>query len=125
MTDPVVTKAEIAAGLQRLDWPLGPIEALAERGGHVLLLGVGHTSNTTIHLAEQHLGRSRFYRYAKAGPRAWMELANVSGESHHFDEIEPLLSPFTTETKIGNCRARLISVADILTTTRTLTESDP
>lgn len=110
---------------QRLDWPLGPIEALAELGGHVLLLGVGHTSNTTIHLAEQHLGRSRFYRYAKAGPGAWMELANVSGESHHFDEIDPHLTPFTTETRIGNCQARLISVADILTTTTSLIESDP
>jgi aminoglycoside 3-N-acetyltransferase len=44
---------------QRLDWPLGPLEALAERQGDVLLLGVTHTSSTAIHLAEQHLGRSR------------------------------------------------------------------
>jgi aminoglycoside 3-N-acetyltransferase len=110
---------------QRLDWPLGPIEALAELGGHVLLLGVGHTSNTTIHLAEQHLGRSLFYRYAKAGPGAWMELANVSGESHRFDDIEPLLRPFTTEVQIGECRARLLPVETILTATTTLIESDP
>ncbi len=52
---------------QRLDWPLGPLEALAELEGDVFLLGVSHTSNTAIHLAEQRLGRSRFYRYAKAG----------------------------------------------------------
>src|SRR5262249_33572144 len=53
--------AERILAAQRPDWPLGQIEAL---DGDILLLGVGHTSNTTIHLAEQHLGRSRFYRYA-------------------------------------------------------------
>jgi aminoglycoside 3-N-acetyltransferase len=110
---------------QRLDWPLGPIEALADVNGHVLLLGVGHTSNTTIHLAEQHLGRSLFHRYAKAAPGAWMELPNVSGESHHFNEIEPHLRPATTETHIGNCHARLIPVNAILTTTTTLIEKNP
>ncbi|MBA2284692.1 MAG: AAC(3) family N-acetyltransferase, partial [Ktedonobacteraceae bacterium] len=30
---------------QRLDWPLGPLEALAKLKGDVLLLGVNHTSN--------------------------------------------------------------------------------
>src|SRR5439155_20017109 len=48
--------AEELVRAQRLDWPLGPIEALAELGGDVLLLGVSHTSNTAIHLAEQRLG---------------------------------------------------------------------
>jgi aminoglycoside 3-N-acetyltransferase len=110
---------------QRLDWPLGPIEALAELGGHVLLLGVGHTSNTTIHLAEQHLGRSRFYRYAKVAAGAWTELPNVSGESHRFDEIEPALRPVTTEVRIGDCRARLIAVEDVLTCATRLIVNDP
>jgi aminoglycoside 3-N-acetyltransferase len=110
---------------QRLDWPLGPIEALAELRGHVLLLGVGHTSNTTIHLAEQHLGRSRFYRYAKVAPGAWMELPNVSGESHRFDEIEPELRPVTTEVHIGDCRARLIAVEHVLTCASKLIAADP
>jgi aminoglycoside 3-N-acetyltransferase len=120
----VGTHARQLIDAQRLDWPLGPIDALAELGGHVLLLGVSHTSNTTIHLAEQRLGRSLFYRYAKAAPQAWMELPNVSGESHHFDAIEPELEPFTTEVHIGACRARLISVDNVLTTTRELIEKD-
>jgi aminoglycoside 3-N-acetyltransferase len=29
-----------------------PLARLAARGGHVLLLGVGHTSNTTVHVGE-------------------------------------------------------------------------
>jgi aminoglycoside 3-N-acetyltransferase len=110
---------------QRLEWPLGPIEALAELRGHVLLLGVGHTSNTTIHLAEQQLGRSRFYRYAKVAPGSWMELPNVSGESHRFDEIEPELRPVTTEVRIGDCRARLIAVEDVLACASKLIVTDP
>src|SRR5437588_5793630 len=62
---------------QRLDWPLGPLEALADLSGDVLLLGVTHASNTTIHLAEQRLGRSCFWRYAKAHDSVWMELPNI------------------------------------------------
>ncbi len=110
---------------QRLDWPLGPIETLEQFGGDVLLLGVGHTSSTTIHLAEQRLGRSRFFRYAKAAPGVWMELPNVPGESHRFDEIEPVLRPVTTEVAIGKCRARRICVADVLDAASRVIAADP
>ncbi len=99
---------------QRLDWPLGPIEALAAIGGNVLLLGVTHTSNTAIHLAEQRLGRSRFYRYAKADRGVWMELPNIPGESHRFDEMEMDVARVTREVRIGSCRARRMAVADVL-----------
>ncbi|WP_349328183.1 AAC(3) family N-acetyltransferase [Actinopolymorpha sp. B9G3] len=109
----------------RLDWPLGPIEELGELGGDVLLLGVGHTSSTAIHLAEQRMGRSRFYRYAKVAPGVWMELPNIPGESHRFDEIEGLLAPVTTEVRIGRCRARRLSVSDVLSTTERLIAADP
>jgi aminoglycoside 3-N-acetyltransferase len=109
----------------RLDWPLGPIGRLGELGGDVLLLGVDHTSNTTIHLAEQRLGRSRFYRYAKAAPGVWMELPNLPGESHRFDDIAPHLAPVTSEVTIGRCRARRVSVADVLSTAERLITTDP
>lgn len=121
----VGANAQQLIAAQRLDWPLGPIDALANLGGHVLLLGVGHTTNTTIHLAEQQLGRSRFYRYLKAGPGVWMEERNFPGESHSFDEIEPELAPVTAETHIGNCRARLIAVHDVLAAATRLIESNP
>lgn len=113
--------AEVLAA-QRHDRPLGPIEAL---GGDVLLLGVGHTSNTTIHVAEQHLGRSRFFRYAKIGDGSWAEFPNISGSSEHFDLIEPLLRPATTEVMIGSCRARRIPIAAVLAATRQLVLDDP
>jgi aminoglycoside 3-N-acetyltransferase len=117
--------ASALVGAQRIDWPLGPIEALGEIGGDVVLLGVSHTSSTTIHLAEQHLGRSRFYRYAKAARGAWMELPNVPGESHRFDDIDPVLASVTRETVIGRCRARRVGVTDVLSAVTQAIETDP
>jgi aminoglycoside 3-N-acetyltransferase len=107
--------ADHVLAAQRLDWPLGPLEALADLGGDVLLLGVTHASNTAIHLAEQRLGRSCFWRYAKAHDRVWMELPNIPGESGGFDDIEPGLLPATQEIQIGACHARRVAIADVLT----------
>lgn len=118
-------RAEQLIAASRADFSLGPLDALAELGGEVLLLGVDHTSNTAIHLAEQRLGRSRFHRCAKVDDGVWAEFPNISGESHRFDEIEPALAPFTTETKIGQCRARRIAIADVLATTERLITADP
>lgn len=105
--------------------PLGPIDELAELNGDVLLLGVDHTSNTTIHLAEHRLGRSRFFRYAKIAQGSWAELPAISGESHRFDEIEPDLRAVTREVRIGRCRARRIEVRDVLGATTKRILDDP
>ncbi|MER7247858.1 AAC(3) family N-acetyltransferase [Kribbella sp. NPDC000426] len=114
--------AERLLEAQRPDWPLGPIEALE---GDVLLLGVTHTSDTTIHLAEQHLGRSRFYRYAKNADGLWIELPNIPGESHRFDDIEPVLRPVTKEVRIGQARVRRIPKDAVLAATRQMIQADP
>ncbi|MEU4194511.1 AAC(3) family N-acetyltransferase [Kribbella sp. NPDC026611] len=115
-------EAERLIAAQRLDWPLGPIEAL---DGDILLIGVGHTSNTTIHLAEQYLNRSNFYRYAKTADGVWAEFPNVSGESHRFDAIEPLVRSATREVRIGQARVRRIPKDAVLTATRDLILADP
>lgn len=116
--------AEIVAK-DRLDWPLGPLEAVEALDGQVLLLGVGHTRNTSMHLAEQRLGRSRFYRYAKVGPSVWAELPNIPGHSHSFDDIEPVLRRSTRGLRIGECRARLIAIWDVLDAVTTAVLADP
>lgn len=121
----VGSHAEQVISAERSDWPLGPIEELEHLEGDVLLLGVGHQANTTMHLAEQQLGRSRFYRYAKVADGVWGEYPHVSGESHRFDDIEPQLLPHTTEVMIGNCRARRISIRAVLETTGRLIREDP
>ncbi|HEU5484317.1 MAG TPA: AAC(3) family N-acetyltransferase [Microlunatus sp.] len=117
--------AEDVIAAERLDRQLGAIERLAELDGDVLLLGVDHSSDTTMHLAEQRFGRGHFFRYARDASGLWIELPGVSGESHRFDEIEPLLRPATRETRIGSCRARRIRIADVLEITERLLRSDP
>ncbi len=117
--------ASALVAAQRLDWPLGPLEALAELEGDVLLLGVSHTSNTVIHLAEQRLGRSRFYRYAKVADRVWMELPNIPGQSHRFDEIEPHCRAATQEVMIGSCRARRVPIREVLAVAERLILANP
>lgn len=101
-------------GAERLDWPLGPVEAAARLGGEVLLLGVSHTVNTAIHVAEQQLGRSRFYRCAKLHAGVWAEFPNIPGQSHRFDDLEVPLRGYTREVTIGTCRARVIRIQDVL-----------
>lgn len=118
-------RAADVVGAQTVDDPLAPIDAVEEAGGDVLLLGVGHTSSTAIHLAEQRLGRGRFHRYAKVGPGAWAELPNLPGESHRFDELEPALRPRTREVRVGRARLRRTSVADVLAATRAAVLDDP
>lgn len=108
-----------------LDGPLGPLEAVEALDGQVLLLGVGHTRNTSMHLAEQRLGRSRFYRYAKVAPSVWAELPNIPGHSHRFDDLEPVLRRSTRELQIGACRARLIPIRDVLDAVTTAVLADP
>jgi aminoglycoside 3-N-acetyltransferase len=110
---------------QRPEWPLGPFEALADLDGDVLLLGVTHTSNTAIHLAEQQLGRSRFYRYAKTAPGIWTELPNIPGESHRFDELAPDVEPSSRSTRIGGCRALRVPIRAVLDAARRRIQADP
>ncbi|MDQ3327999.1 MAG: AAC(3) family N-acetyltransferase, partial [Chloroflexota bacterium] len=99
--------------------------ALSAMGGDVLLLGVGHESNTMIHLAEQRLGRSRFYRFAKVAERVWMELPNIPGQSDGFSAVEPHLIPATRERFIGPCRVRCMTASTVLETVRRLILADP
>lgn len=110
---------------QTLTDPLGPLRVVHELDGHVLQLGVTHTTNTMMHLAEQMLGRSLFFRYARGSDGLWVELPNVSGESHKFDQIEPYLAPLTKSVRIGDCTARLLRAADVIDTTMRLIEADP
>lgn len=130
-THPLLSFAAVGAheqdviGAQTITDPLGPLRAVHQLDGYVLQLGVTHTTNTTMHVAEQMLGRSAFYRYARSADGLWVELPNVSGESHEFDAIEPHLAPVTKVVRIGSCTARLIRSADIIETTKRLIEADP
>jgi aminoglycoside 3-N-acetyltransferase len=54
-----------------------PIDRLARRGGKVLLLGVGHTSNSTVHVAEEY---ARIPKVSWYDELPWVKVRLRSGE---------------------------------------------
>ena len=77
-----------------------PLRALAESDGYLVLLGVGLTSATLLHLAEECAGRTLFRRWAR-GPDGETRMVPVGGCSDGFDAFAPLLAPVKRETRVG------------------------
>ena len=61
-----------------------PVGALAEENGTVLLIGVNHTVNTSIHFAEKLAGRRQFIRWALTRDRV-VECPGFPGDSEGFE----------------------------------------
>jgi aminoglycoside 3-N-acetyltransferase len=102
-----------------------PIDQLAKMGGKVLLLGVGHTSNTTVHLGEE---------YAGVPKEGWFEVptcANVlmpdgsiyahlvdtsTSCSRGFGRVEPVLRKYgeIADGRAGNAALQLMLGMDVV-----------
>jgi aminoglycoside 3-N-acetyltransferase len=70
-----------------LDWPLGeesPLGAFYELDGHILLLGVGHDRNSSLHLAETRATHRRTTRRRVPvhgnGGVEWLEIMDVADD---------------------------------------------
>jgi len=65
---PILSFAGVNAGellaAQTIEEPLAPLRRIEQARGWVLLMGVEHTVNTSIHLAEWYAGRKQFVRWA-------------------------------------------------------------
>jgi aminoglycoside 3-N-acetyltransferase len=77
-----------------LDYSLGeesPLARVYELDGQVLLLGVGHDSNTSLHLAEYRSGRAKRGRNGAPqlvdGVRCWVEFEDLEIDSGDFPQI--------------------------------------
>jgi aminoglycoside 3-N-acetyltransferase len=86
---------------QSLEEPLAPIEWLVDHHGYVLLMGVDHTVNTSIHLAEQKAGRKSFVRWAIT-PGAIYECPGFPGCSDGFSKATDHLAGITSVAKMGD-----------------------
>lgn len=115
---------EEALAAQTLDEPLRPIEALAEQDGYVLLAGVDHTVNTSIHYAEKLAGRRQFLRWSLS-PQGVTPCPGFPGASDGFEQIEPYIEAFTRQVTVGGARIRAVPLPVLLDTARTLIEEDP
>lgn len=115
---------ESALNAQTLEEPLAPIRVLMEQGGWVLLLGVNHTVNTSLHLAERLAGRHQFLRWALT-PQGVVACPGFPGCSLGFEQAEPLLRPITREVKIGNAIVRALPLAEMIERVTAYLKEDP
>ena len=132
-TSPVDSFAAVGPQAERLighstrEHPLGVLRVAAEDGAWVLLLGVDHTTNTTIHIAEHLEHRGRFTRFARVDdrPEGWVAVHNLGGDSSGFEAIAPHLEPWTRETTIGAARCRAVPAQRVIDVARRLIRDDP
>ncbi len=116
--------AEKFLAAQTLQNPLGPIGALAEADGWVLLLGVDHTVNTSIHYAERLAGRKQFIRWALLPDRI-VECPGFPGDSAGFEAITPVLVTETRRVKVGDASVQAMSLRVLLQAVNETLRADP
>jgi aminoglycoside 3-N-acetyltransferase len=93
--------------------PLAPIGALADQDGWVLLLGVDHTVNTSIHYAEKLAGRKQFLRWALTKDRV-VECPGFPGDSSGFNDIAADLEKITRHVQIGDAVVQVMPLKKLL-----------
>jgi aminoglycoside N3'-acetyltransferase len=101
-----------------------PLERLAELGGYVVLMGVGLTSMTLIHLAERMAGRTMFRRWANDIDGAAM-MVEVGSCSTGFDRFDPVLAPFERRTMVGDSSWRIFPAGPALEAATQAIRDDP
>jgi aminoglycoside 3-N-acetyltransferase len=116
--------AEKFLAAQTIQNPLGPIGALAEADGWVLLLGVDHTVNTSIHYAERLAGRKQFTRWALVTDRI-VECPGFPGDSAGFEAITPVLIGETRRVKVGDAAVQAISLRVLIQAVNEMLRADP
>ena len=98
---------------QRLYDPFAPLGALADQDGWVLLLGVDHTVNTSIHYAEKLAGRLQFIRWALLQDRV-VECPGFPGDSEGFNVIAPAVEKYTRRVEIGNALVQAVHLKSLI-----------
>ena len=119
-------QAEAIVSDHELDYSLGetsPLARLYELDGWILLLGVGHASNTSLHLAEyraNYAGKREIENGApvyRAGRRVWATMKDIDIGTADFERIG---EDFFTETgkpvrgEVGLAAAQLTPQRDIV-----------
>ena len=99
--------AEKFLSAQTLADQLAPLGLLEQADGWVLLLGVDHTVNTSIHYAEKLAGRRQFIRWALT-PKGVVECPGFPGCSAGFQAIAAEMEKFTRKVQIGGAHVQAI-----------------
>ena len=104
--------------------PLAPIQEISRQQGWILLVGVNHTVNTSLHLAEHLSGRVQFLRWAMT-PAGVLECPNFPGCSQGFQAIEPYLTSITRQVTVGRAVIQALPILPMLDITLELLRKMP
>ncbi len=104
---------EEALARQSLAEPLGPIAWLAEFDADILLLGVDHTANTSLHYAERLAGRKPFVRWALTAEGV-VVCPGFPGCPDGFGVIAGRLEGVARRASLGEAEIALIPMRDLL-----------
>ena len=102
----------------------GPLRALRDAEGWVVLAGVGLTSMTMLHLAEVEAGRQPFIRWMRAPDGAPMRV-RVGECSNGFERLAPTLAVEERRVAVGASRWRAYPARALLALTVDAIRSDP
>ena len=118
--------AERVTAEHMLDYGLGngsPVGVIYDLGGWVLLLGAGHASNTSLHLAEYHAS-FRTKREVEngapvtvAGKRRWARTRDIALDCSDFERIGECFerdSGCVRRGKVGDADAQLMPQRDLV-----------
>ncbi len=109
---------------QTREQPLAPLAALMQERGWVVLLGMGHRANTSIHLGELLAGRRTYTRWALV-PGKVLSCPNFPGCSDGFDALQPHLAPVTRATQVGSAWVQALPISLVVRTVQQLVSEDP
>jgi aminoglycoside 3-N-acetyltransferase len=109
---------------QSLQEPLAPIRLMAGDGGYVLLIGVDHTCNTSIHYGELLAGRKQFVRWALTH-EGIVACPGYPGCSDGFDTIRPELAVVTRQVTIGKSLIQAVPMVELIERVRAYLFHDP
>lgn len=104
--------------------PFAPIEQLSNSKGWIVLLGVDHTVNTSIHYAEKLAGRRQFVRWALTN-NGIVECPGFPGCSDGFNAIAPMLESVTRKVTLENCLIQAIPLNFLIHAVKTAITDDP
>lgn len=109
---------------QTLYNPFAPIGCLADQDGWVLLLGVDHTVNTSIHYGEKLAGRRQFTRWAIGWDRI-IECPGYPNCSDGFEAIRPDVKHVSRRAPIGESFIEAIPLHPLLQAVEARIKKDP
>ena len=117
--------AETITAHHTLEHPLGegsPLARIYDLDGHILLLGVGHSNNTALHLAEYRADYPTKEWTAQGAPvmvdgrRSWVTFEDLEGDDSDFEQIGAAFSTTGSEEqgRVGTGEAHLMSMRDLV-----------